>query len=255
MHFSVRRFAASRPAHASRMFAAAALLLVASPGYAEVHIAGASLSGSATAVSDYRFRGVSFSNLKPALQADLTLQTKDGLFASAWASNSAEYAGADVELNLSAGWTGGLGPATAAAGVITYLYPGAAGSAVYEMFSTLSMQLGPVSGTVGGNWAPGQSNLRSSSRYVFGAVEAGIPLTPFTLDARIGHERGGMVEDERGKTTSKLDWQAGVRATFTAVTVGVSYVGNNLPRTRAPDGHRTNRTARNAIVASVSVGF
>ncbi len=233
----------------------AAAYLAAVPARAEIGVSGVDLSASATVVSDYRFRGVSYSDLDPAVQADVTLETRSGLFASAWASTIADYEGSNVEVDLSAGWSGAIGPTTATAGVITYFYPGSSGTFTYELFGSLGMQIGPLAGTVGVNWAPGQSNLDSSSRYIFGSLEAGIPLTPFTVRAALGHERGGMVSDELGTTTQKLDWEVGVSATFTALTVGVSYVGNDLPRTRLPGGERANRLARDGVVFTATLGF
>jgi uncharacterized protein (TIGR02001 family) len=90
---------------------------------------GLSLSGSATLVSDYRFRGVSQSGKDPALQLDLSLAHTSGLYVSAWASTIDLYdddpangfdGGKDIEIDAIAGWSGDVAPGLSADVNVTY---------------------------------------------------------------------------------------------------------------------------------------
>ena len=66
------------------------------------------VSGSAAFVSDYRFRGISFSDLDPAVQGSITLTTAPGLFFSVWGSSIADFNGSTVEMDWTAGWSGDI---------------------------------------------------------------------------------------------------------------------------------------------------
>lgn len=216
--------------------------------------AAPTLSGSVSIVSDYRFRGVSYSDLGPAVQAGLNLATAPGFFANVWGTNIADFNGAHMEVDLTAGWQGRLGDFNASGGAILYTYPGGADTTEYESFASLGLPLGPATATVGLNWAPPQRNLRSSNRYVFGELSFAIPGRPITLKASLGHERGGLVVDETAQRTDKWNWQVGADAHWKAFTLGIAWVGNDLPRA-AVGGIRPNRTARDTLLASLSASF
>jgi uncharacterized protein (TIGR02001 family) len=213
-----------------------------------------SVSGTAAFVTDYRFRGISYSDLDPAVQAGITLTTAPGLFFSAWGSSIADFNGATVEMDWTAGWSGDIAGVSTSAGVIYYSYPGGSNTDVVELFGTVGVPLGPVTATFGLNWAPDQKNLATSSRYAFGQLTAAIPDTPVTLKAVLGNERGALVVDDSGTKTHKWDWQIGADLTWEALTVGVSYVGNNLTNNTFPGG-RFNRNAQETIVFSVTAAF
>jgi uncharacterized protein (TIGR02001 family) len=58
----------------------------------------AQVAGSVAVVSDYRFRGASLSDGKPALQLGLGWEREDGWYAGAFASSVRLYAHADMQL-------------------------------------------------------------------------------------------------------------------------------------------------------------
>ena len=58
----------------------------------------AQVSGSVAVVSDYRFRGASLSDGRPALQLGLAWERDDGWYAGAFASSARLYGHADVQL-------------------------------------------------------------------------------------------------------------------------------------------------------------
>jgi uncharacterized protein (TIGR02001 family) len=247
------------PTHAVRVLASAGLLALAVPAAAQDDAPAVKITGSAAFVSDYRFRGISFSDLDPAPQAFIQLTTQPGFFISAWGSSIADFNGATTEIDLTAGWTGSVGGVTPTIGAIWYTYPGGRGTNTIELFGSVAVPLGPVTGTFGLNWSPDQANLSRSSRYVFGTLAASIPNTPITLKGTLGHERGGLVVDESGRTTQKLDWLIGADIAFAPLTLGIAYVGNDLPRNSISDGEggsfRANRLAKDGIVLSITASF
>jgi uncharacterized protein (TIGR02001 family) len=232
----------------------AAALLAPAAAHAQDEEAAVTVSGTAAFVTDYRFRGISFSDLDPAVQASITLTTAPGLFFSAWGSSIADFNGATTEIDLIAGWSGDIAGLTTSVGGTYYTYPGGTGTNVFEFFGTLGIPLGPVTATFGLNWAPDQSNLRTSSRYAFGQLSAAIPGTPITVKGILGNERGGLVFDDSGTKTHKWDWTIGADITWTALTFGVAYIGNNLTN-NIDNGFRFNRTAQETVVFSVTAAF
>lgn len=207
------------------------------------------ISGSAAFVSDYRFRGISFSNRDPAVQAFIQMTTEPGFFVSLWGSSIANFNGATTEVDVTGGWSGPVGPLTGTVGVIGYLYPGGTNTDIVEFFGTLSGTAGPATLTAGINWAPEQNNLARSDRYIFGSAAVGIPNSPITLKAALGHEKGSLVIDVGNKATSKFDWMLGADVAVLGMTVGLSYVGNDLPN------KSQNATARDAIVIALTASF
>ena len=82
-------------------------------------------------VSDYRFRGVSQTSFKPALQAGIDFSHKSGFYLGAWGSNInwiKDYIGAtdgSLEVDLYGGFKGEImKDLSFDVGVITYQYPG-----------------------------------------------------------------------------------------------------------------------------------
>jgi uncharacterized protein (TIGR02001 family) len=86
------------------------------------------LSYNVGAVTDYRYRGISQTRLKPALQGGADFAHKSGLYLGTWASTIKwiKDAGGDapVELDLYGGYKGSAGAVGYDVGVLRYQYPG-----------------------------------------------------------------------------------------------------------------------------------
>jgi uncharacterized protein (TIGR02001 family) len=86
------------------------------------------LSFNIGAVSDYRYRGISQTRLKPALQGGADFTHKSGFYLGTWASSIKwiKDAGGDapVELDLYGGYKGSAGAVGYDVGVLRYQYPG-----------------------------------------------------------------------------------------------------------------------------------
>jgi uncharacterized protein (TIGR02001 family) len=103
--------------------------LVATLGATAAPAAFAQLSFNVGAVSDYRYRGISQTRVKPAIQGGLDYADKSGFYVGAWASNIKWIkdfgGGADVEIDLYGGYKGSLTSSMGFdVGVLTYQYPG-----------------------------------------------------------------------------------------------------------------------------------
>jgi uncharacterized protein (TIGR02001 family) len=102
--------------------ALAAASATAIPAYAEVEI-----SGNVSLVSDYRYRGISQTLLKPALQGGFDLTHSSGFYIGNWNSNvdSQTYTDASLEMDFYGGYatefSNGIGIDV---GVLRYQYPG-----------------------------------------------------------------------------------------------------------------------------------
>ena len=85
------------------------------------------LSFNVGAVSDYRYRGISQSRLKPALQGGVDFAHKSGFYLGTWASTIKwiKDAGGDasVEIDIYGGYKGQAGPVAYDVGLLTYQYP------------------------------------------------------------------------------------------------------------------------------------
>lgn len=111
-----------------KTFAAlAAASVVATLGSAVPTPVRADVAFNVGAVTDYRYRGISQTRLKPALQGGVDY-TQGGFYLGAWASTIKwiKDAGgdADVEIDLYGGYKGALGGGFGYdVGVLTYVYP------------------------------------------------------------------------------------------------------------------------------------
>lgn len=202
------------------------------------------LSGEATLLSDYRFRGVSRSGEDPAVQGRLTLSAPSGFYAGARGTAALDdVAGlGNVQLDIHAGYGVDLGSGTSLdAGLLYYWFPDGDGATDYfEPYASLSHTLGPVEATLGAKYAPEQDAIGGDDMlYLFGEVETGIPLTPVTLAAQAGWQ-------DAGAFGRYWNWSLGGRYALGRFEAGLRYVDTDLPS--APG---TNAT----VVLSLGVRF
>jgi uncharacterized protein (TIGR02001 family) len=242
------------------LFAAVSVLvtaLAAAPAAAADLGNGLTVSGGATLVSDYRFRGISQTDKRPALQGTFTLAHSSGFYTSVWGSSIDDYvaAGSDQELDLIAGYRRTFGGTTVDLGVLYYYYPGSGGGNTdfVEPYVSVAHTLGPVTAKVTANYAPSQAALTvgagdEDNLYLAGDLSAAVPSTPLTLNAHLGHSFGPSYLTIGDEYT---DWSLGATLAVKALTFGVSYVDT--------DGDFVTPSGRNAskagLVASVGVAF
>jgi uncharacterized protein (TIGR02001 family) len=212
------------------------------------------VSGYVTGVTDYRFRGLSYSGGDYAIQGSINVNHSSGFYVGAWGSNledSAVYG--NGELDLYAGWTGALAESvTADVGVTYYVYPnGKVGDANYfEPYASLSTTMGPVSAKVGVAYAWSQDSLANDDNlYVYTDLGVGIPDTPVALSAHLGYTDGVLSPKLlTGGTGGGFDYSVGATYNITEkLSVGVSYVG--------VEGASIDSFSNDAVVGSVKLAF
>ncbi len=186
---------------------------------------GLSISGEANLLSDFRFRGISRSDRDPAAQGALTVSTPGGFYLGGRATSLRDTGGLGVaQLDLYAGYSADLGLGTSLdAGLMYFYFPDGEGEADYfEPYASISHQLGPVQGTLGAKYAWEQDALGGEDLlYLFGELEAGIPLTPVTITAQAGRQDAGSFGDY-------WTWSLGGRAALGPFQAGLRYVDTDL---------------------------
>ena len=201
------------------------------------------LSANVGIVSDYRFRGLSLSDRGPALQGGVDLEAEMGLFAGAWASTIADYGGADVELDLYAGYKANLAGFDVTATANAYFYPGGADVDYMELRLEAERQIGPVTLGAEAAFVPHQRNISTANHYLGASARVEIPgVTGLTAGARGGWEQGFY--------DGKWDWELGLSYTRGVLTASVAYVDSNFGGA-AEEG----RLGRAGLVASLLASF
>ncbi|PZU09517.1 TorF family putative porin [Sphingomonas sp.] len=273
--------------------AAIAALALAAPAFAQEESKPFTVSGSVGLVSDYRFRGVSQSDRNLAVQGGITIAHESGLYVSTWGSNLAgwgTFGGANMELDIVAGYKATFDAVTVDAGVTWFMYPsGFDNTDFFEPYVKLSTTVGPVSLLGGVAYAPKQEALgnwylngtsaangvydvpgdKNDNLYIWGDVSSGIPDTGLTLKAHLGYSNGnkglGPFATSVAPTGEYVDWLAGIDYAIggTPLTVGVAYIDTNITKkesaylapsfTRGQDG--TGTIAGATVVVSLTAAF
>lgn len=226
--------------------------LAATPAFAQE--SEFSISGNASLVTEYRFRGVDLSGGDIAVQGGVDVGHSSGFYIGAWGSSLDEdtVGYGHTELDVYGGWSGEIASGlTADVGVIYYAYPNApAGDFDYvEFYASLGFTLGPAQATVGAAYAPDQDSLGSTDNiYIYTDLNVGIPNTPLSLSAHLGYTDGFLTFTNDGDA---FDWSVGLDFAINQnLSIGVAYVdaeGDYLPGDyKFTDG---------AVVGTLSVSF
>ncbi|WP_225206518.1 TorF family putative porin [Novosphingobium huizhouense] len=251
------------------------------------------VSGSVGLVSEYRFRGVSQSDRNLAIQGGLTIAHESGVYVGTWGSNLAgwgTFGGANMELDLIAGFKKSFGNATVDVGATWYMYPkGFDNTDFIEPYVKISGTTGPVTLTAGVAYAPQQEALgawyatgadaaagvytkpgdKNDNLYLWGDAAAGIPNTGLTVKGHIGYSKGnkglGPFATSVAPTGEYWDWLIGADYAIggTPLTLGLAYVDTDITKkdaaylqpsfSRGQDG--TGSIAGAAVVFSLTAAF
>ncbi len=227
----------------------AACALAAAPAMAQEteDTSGITITGDATVVSDYRFRGISQTDEDFAIQGGFTVSHDSGFYVGTWGSNVdfGDGAGSNAEIDVFAGYGGKLTDVLSFdVGLLYYIYPGMDGATDYfEPYASISGDIGPVSATLGAayvwkgqNAVGGKDNL-----YIHTDVSTAIPGTPLTAKAHVGYSDGSLAGNSH-----YWDYSIGAEMSWKQLTFGVSYVDTDLGNYRGVDG---------AVVFSIGASF
>jgi uncharacterized protein (TIGR02001 family) len=229
---------------------------LATASHAEDGESAITVSGSATLTSDYRFRGVSQSDEGMAIQGGFTLSHTSGFYAGTWGSNLAgwgTFGGANMELDLFAGYKLPVGEGTLDTGLTWYMYPSGADTTDFvELYAKLSGSVGPLGLTAGVSYAPSQEALgnafpvgapadpgdKEDNLYLSGDAVYGVADTPLTFKAHIGYSDGNPGLGPNGTsiapTGTYFDWLVGMDIVPTSgLTLSVAYVDTDISEAEA----------------------
>jgi uncharacterized protein (TIGR02001 family) len=244
-----------------------AALAVASPAFAQdegpayAPGSGITVSASATAASDYRYRGLSRSQGDPVLQGQAYVELPSGLYGGVFGSTlGGEDQGAgDVEIDLIAGYSGAIASGVGIDVGATYFTFNGDGAprgidglgdlgSYVEPYAALSYTLGPVQAKVGAAYAPDQKSIGGDNLYLYGQASAGVPMTPLTITARVGRSDGSLAPGSGSYT----DWSVGADYVLGPLTLGAKYVDTNLAETGVK---AVDRLYDPSVVVSATLGF
>lgn len=208
------------------------------------------VSGNAALVTDYRFRGVGFSDGDIAIQGGVDLGHSSGFYIGTWGSSLEDGDFGHTEVDIYAGWSGEIGSGvTADVGVLYYYFPNGLASVdtdAIELYASLGYAIGPVDTTIGVAYIPDQDALGDDDNlYIYGDVGFGIPDTPVSVSGHLGYTDGAWAVTNDGN-----GWDWSVAADFAVtenLSIGVSYVG--------VEGKGTKGFDDDAIVGTLSVSF
>lgn len=215
------------------------LLAAATPAMAqdEEPAPAVTVTGGVTGVTDYRFRGLTQSDKKVALQGTVNVNHESGFYIGTWAStidDSVSLPGyGDVEVDLYAGYTktfeGGVGIDV---GLLYYLYPidtaPGADTNFFEPYASVMYTVGPVTAKVGANYSwGGQPGLADNdSLYLRGDLTVAVPGTPVSI---LGHV--GVTDGQLGILSPDgdyKDWMLGVEVAKGFIKGGVQYIDTDI---------------------------
>lgn len=215
------------------------------------------ITGNVALVSDYRWRGLSYSAGDPAVQGQINVGHSSGLYAGIWAS-SLEQDAFDIygslETDFYAGWSGEVASGiTADVGLTYYVYPnGSVGDGNYfEPYASLSTTFGPATAKVGVNYAWEQDGLGGQDNfYVYNDWNVGVGETGLSFQAHVGYTDGVLSPKSLTGVSTDGGWDYSVGATYALtknLSASVAYVG--------VDGASIDGFSNDAAVATLKFAF
>lgn len=211
-----------------RTIAMAAALLA---GLSAAGMAHAEVTGTATIVSDYDYRGFSQTGEEATVQLSIDYAHDNGWYVGAWGSGIDHFSDggsgfASTEVNLYTGFSGatdaGLGWD---AGLNYYLYSGASDLNFTEIYASLSY--GPFTGGVAFSDAFAHKD-NDEAFYVYG--DAGFPLSEsLTFGVHVGYSTGDGIDQAyfAGLEDSYIDYSAGLTYAASNIELGMKWVGRD----------------------------
>lgn len=184
-------------------------------------------TGEAGVTSDYRYRGLSLSDGKPAAQAQIGAELPSGLYATLWTST---LGGDSAEVDATAGYAADLGSGLSLDVSATfYAYPDSWSANALATNVELGANRGPVTLTAGASFAPPQGGTRDDAGrktgnfYAYAGASVALDER-VTVRAQLGRERGAWDMRLAG---AKWDWDLGLDLELERVRFSLEAVGSN----------------------------
>jgi len=223
------------------------------------------VAGNAGLFSDYRFRGISQTNKKPAFQGGIDISHSSGFYVGNWNSNvdSAMYNGANIEMDFYGGYKLPVGGFTLDFGALYYYYPGSGAGGTFKIDNTelyVGASYGPfslkyshaVSDFFGVDDSKGSYYLDGSGSYDLGSG--------FALVGHIGYQKlkknARVVEiNSTELRDSIIDYKLGVTYDLSGWSLGAAYVATNRDLTGGTASLSNRNISNGTVVLSASKSF
>ena len=224
-----------------------------------------SITGNAGLFSDYRFRGISQTNKKPAFQGGIDISHVSGFYVGNWNSNidSSLYNGSNLEMDFYGGYKLPLGGFTLDVGALYYYYPGS-GSGGTPKIDNTELYIGGGFGPFSLKYSHAVSDFfgapdSKNSYYVDGSLTYDLG-NGLGLVGHVGYQKlkGNARVVEMGGVNledSIVDWKVGVTYDLSGFLLGASYIGTNRDLTGGTAGLSNRNISNGTVVLSVSKTF
>jgi uncharacterized protein (TIGR02001 family) len=195
-------------------------------------------TGNLSFVSEYRYRGISQTNAKPAVQGGFDYGHASGVYVGTWASNvswlSDQGGGVSnsLEVDVYGGYKGTLGDFGYDVGLLQYIYPG--------RYPAGFVKPDTLEAYVAGSWKMLTLKYSHSMSNTFGYADSKgsnyLDLTGnfelpggFTLVAHWGRQTisASSTAGRSRADCSYDDWKVGLTKEVMGMTVGLSYIDTN----------------------------
>jgi uncharacterized protein (TIGR02001 family) len=207
------------------------------------------------ATSDYKFRGISQTAEDPAVQGSVEWAHNSGFFLNVWGSN-VDFApsdpGAEVELDLTAGYVHEFNENTSAtAKVIYYWYPGADtdDANYWELIASATHNFGAFSGSVLVAYTPDYYGGTDSGVYIAAGVEA--PINDWLgVSANLGQQSF----DDNGAVgiPDYITWDFGATLTYQMFSFDLRYIGADIDE---PECYGGSDVCQDKVVATLNFEY
>ena len=184
-----------------------------------------------TLTNDYRYRGISQSNFRPAIQGGFDYAHSSGLYAGTWASNVSWLTDGNstvsnsLEMDFYGGFKNTVGDFGYDVGLLQYFYPG----------TGYTNNPNTLEGYIAGSYSFLTLKYSHSFSDLFGWVgsknsgyldlTANYELVPtVNLVAHVGRQK---VNGASSSAASYTDYKLGVTKDFSGTVLGLSYIATN----------------------------
>ncbi|AKU23860.1 TorF family putative porin [Massilia sp. NR 4-1] len=220
------------------------------------------VSFNAAVTSDYRYRGISQTRLKPALQGGVDyVNNLTGLYAGAWASTIkwTKDTGGDgsVEMDVYAGKRGQINADISYdAGVLGYIYPS---NDLKHVAGMANANTAEIYGQLG--YGPAYIKYSHSLTNLFGYVDSknsgyldvGANIDTghgFVLNLHAGHQKV-----RHNNAADYTDWKLGVTKDFGVLTGALAVIGTNASKTAYANARNGKFMGKTALQLTLSKTF
>lgn len=216
--------------------------------------------------SDYRFRGLSMTNKKPAVQGGIDFAHRSGWYLGNWNSNvdSGLFNGANVEMDFYGGWKISVQGFGLDLGAIYYYYPGSGDNPGTGKIDNTELYLG-------GSWGPIALKFNYAVSDFFGVADSKGSYyvllggghdfgNGFGVNAAVGYQgglkNGACYTQMNGRVScSVTDYKLGGTYTIDGWVLGLAYVTTNRDISLGTAAGANRNISNGTAVASVSKSF